>query len=58
VVIVDLPGRPDILVVMSNFLLGDEVVDMMNEISKAASDYFQRIIRSTLYGTYSLAVTP
>lgn len=56
--IVDLPGQLYILVVMSNFPLGDEVGDIMTEISQAVYDYFQWISGSRLYGTYGLVQLP
>ena len=50
--IVDLKGRPYVLVIMENFELDGEAEPVMKDISRILYQYFWRSGRSTRHGTY------
>jgi beta-lactamase class A len=51
--LVRLKGHPYVIVVMSNYGLGDDAAVATKEISKVVYEYFWRLARSTPHGTYS-----
>lgn len=48
--IVDLPGRPYIVVGMMNYADGDEAGAALREVASAAYEYYRRLARSTSHG--------
>jgi beta-lactamase class A len=51
--LVDLKGRPYVLVTMSNYGIEEDAATATKEVSRVVYDYFWRIGRATPHGTYN-----